>query len=653
MTTSKKNLLSPAIFAKLLIIAGIILLQVLTLCGAATKDIKLDPTNIYENQPSGTRVGDLSATTSGTSISFALVNGAGSNQNNLFVIDGSTLKTSSAAFDYETATSCSIRIRATADDNTTTEGIFIIDIHDVNEEPLAQNTNAIARQGVVTTGNAVAVDPEKQALTYSLLNVPTKGNVTLSTTGAFSYTPNSNGFGADSFSFYAYDGVLTSNIATVTIDISNNLYLLEGSTINMSLEEDSTGAALLLNATNGGITTWIVSTQPAKGSTTISGIGENRLVTYTPNANAYGSDSFLVQVTDDQGGSDSITVHVTITAINDAPTITAIENFSMDEDTTTSRALEIGDLDGDTLTLSFSSDNQALLTSSSIKLLRNGNQVTIEISPVANQFGTGSVTITVADGTTTSSMSFTVAVNAVNDAPTISAISAKTMLEDSSTGAIGFSISDLETSVGGLSLTVSSSNSDLIDTSGIELGETNAEGVTWIAVTPLKDQSGTSIITITISDGTTSSSLSFSLTVTPVNDAPTITSIADQEIAEDTSTAALEFTIGDIDTSTSGLSVTASSSNESLIDASGIILAGSGTARTITIIPLANQFGTSTINISVSDGGITTTTSFAITVTPVNDAPTITSIADQTIAEDTSTAALEFTIGDIDTSTSG
>lgn len=104
---------------------------------------------------------------------------------------------------------------------------------------------------------------------------------------------------------------------------------------------------------------------------------------------------------------------------------------------------------------------------------------------------------------------------------------------------------------------------------------------------------------------------------------PTITGIAAQTIAEDNNTGNLAFTISDLETPTTNLVVTASSSNPSLVLAGGITLGGSAGSRTVKVTPIANSNGVVNITVTVTDAaGLTASTVFAVTVTAVNDAPT-------------------------------
>ena len=97
------------------------------------------------------------------------------------------------------------------------------------------------------------------------------------------------------------------------------------------------------------------------------------------------------------------------------------------------------------------------------------------------------------------------------------------------------------------------------------------------------------------------------------------------------------------------LTLTASSSNTSLIPVANITFGGSGPARTVTINPGASQSGSATVTITVSDGTSTISTAFNLIITPVNDAPTVTPIANQTTRKTHQPALFPFNIGDAET----
>src|SRR4029079_11995519 len=97
------------------------------------------------------------------------------------------------------------------------------------------------------------------------------------------------------------------------------------------------------------------------------------------------------------------------------------------------------------------------------------------------------------------------------------------------------------------------------------------------------------------------------------------------------------------------LVVSATSSEPTLIPQANIVLGGTDTQRTITVSPAANQHGTATITLTVTDGELTATDSFTVTVTPVNDGPTLSDLTDQSTSEDTATTAQAFSVSDIET----
>src|SRR5207247_3350988 len=93
---------------------------------------------------------------------------------------------------------------------------------------------------------------------------------------------------------------------------------------------------------------------------------------------------------------------------------------------------------------------------------------------------------------------------------------------------------------------------------------------------------------------------------------------ADQSRDEDTPTAAIPFSIGDVESTADSLTVTGHSFNQGLVPDAKIVFGGSGTNRTLTLMPAANQSGTATITITVADpDGASASRSFLLTVNPV------------------------------------
>src|SRR5205823_588643 len=143
---------------------------------------------------------------------------------------------------------------------------------------------------------------------------------------------------------------------------------------------------------------------------------------------------------------------------------------------------------------------------------------------------------------------------------------------------------------------------------------------------------------------------SFLLSVNSVNHPPTISSVANQSTNEDTPTAAIPFSIGDVRSEERRVGKNCRSPNPALVPDANILFGGSGSDRTVTLRPATNQFGSTSIILSVRDcDGGAASSSFLLSVNSVNDPPTISSVANQSTNEDTPTAAIPFSIGDVET----
>jgi CSLREA domain-containing protein len=123
--------------------------------------------------------------------------------------------------------------------------------------------------------------------------------------------------------------------------------------------------------------------------------------------------------------------------------------------------------------------------------------------------------------------------------------------------------------------------------------------------TPTLNVAGTAVFTYTASDGLNTSTGIVTVTVTPVNDLPIISAIADQTTAYNRATAPISFTISDIETGAGELTLVGSSANTTLVPTANIVFSGSAANRFVTITPAAGQSGTTTITIIVrdADGG--------------------------------------------------
>lgn len=462
--------------------------------------------------------------------------------------------------------------------------------------------------------------------------------------------------------------VTARNVAGLESDPSNEIsYTIPGGNSNArpvanagstsTSEDQSKSITLSGSDADGDTLTYTILTNPSNGA--LSGTPPN--LTYTPTANFNGSDSFTFRVNDGETNSAAATFSITVTAVNDAPTLNALSNVTVAEDSgnRTVNLSGIGTGAGNetqTLTVTASSSRPGLIPTPTVNYSSPSTSGSIVFRPVANSNGTANITVTVSDGQSqngTVSRTFTVTVSGDNDSPTISDIVDRTIAEGSSTPALSFSISDPETSSSALTVTGTSSNTGVVPNSGIVFGGSGASRN--VTVTPAALAFGSSVITIQVSDGNGGTATdSFTLTVTPVNQAPTLNSLSNLTIAEDS--GARTISLSGITTGASNeiqtLTVTASSSNTGLIPTPTVNYSSPNSTGSLSVTPVANASGAATITVTVSDGqsqSSTVSRTFTVTVTNVNDLPTISNIPNQTVSEGSATAVIPFTIGDLET----
>ncbi|WP_205720181.1 putative Ig domain-containing protein [Fodinibius halophilus] len=147
-------------------------------------------------------------------------------------------------------------------------------------------------------------------------------------------------------------------------------------------------------------------------------------------------------------------------------------------------------------------------------------------------------------------------------------------------------------------------------------------------------------VTAEADDGIVTVSQAITINVNEVNESPTITTVQDQTIDEGSATNAISFTISDVDNTFGELNITATSSNQTLLPDANITVGGSDGNRTITLDPADYQNGSTTVTLTVSDGSLSQSISFDLTVNAVNDEPVISGTPDKTVNED---AAYSFT----------
>jgi uncharacterized repeat protein (TIGR01451 family) len=431
----------------------------------------------------------------------------------------------------------------------------------------------------------------------------------------------------------------TVNEDTMPAPINFTIFDVETPAASLSVSAASSNPALIPNA-----------------SIILGGSGSNRTVTFRPATNQSGTATITITVGDGTGTTNDMFL-VTVVDVNDLPTINDVGNRSLAEDSTgTTIGLIIGDVEtpSGSLVLSATSSNLTLLPVGNITFGGSAGSPTVTVVPAPNQFGTSLVTLIVTDlngGSTNDT--FLLTVNPVNDPPTLASNAPLTINEDAGTTNVTLTgISYGPANEGQTNrITATSSRPTLIPHPTVAYNSPDATGT--LSFAPVAHSNGVATITVTVNDGGLSNSVvtrTFDVTVTAVPDAPSISGLANTTIDEDTTTGPMPFVLADVDSPLASVTASARSLNTTLVPDANISLGGAGANRTISVTPAPNQSGAATIRVTATDGVATNAVEFTVTVSPVNDPPSITAMANRTIDEDTR-ALLSFRIDDLETVT--
>jgi VCBS repeat-containing protein len=300
---------------------------------------------------------------------------------------------------------------------TSNPATVTITVTDSNDAPTAVDDAYSSAEDMALTVGAPGVlandsDPDGNPLSTVAGSGPSHGSLTLNPNGSFTYTPAANYNGSDSFSYRASDGTATSSLATVTITVSavNDAPTAAADSYGTAEDTALTVAApgVLGNDSDpdGNPLSAVVGSGPSHGTLTLNGNGS---FTYTPVANYSGSDSFTYRAGDGTLTSGLATATITVTAVNDAPTVTvAAGGICGTDDRSGTINLTVGDVDTAALTLSAASSNPALVPNANVVFAGSGANRTLTARAVAGRTGTATVTVTVKDGQATSFISVTI-----------------------------------------------------------------------------------------------------------------------------------------------------------------------------------------------------------------------------------------------------
>ena len=443
--------------------------------------------------------------------------------------------------------------------------LVTIEVGAVNDAPVADAQAVSTSEDAPVPVTLAGSDADGDALTYTVISGPANGALA-GTAPDLIYTPAPGFNGVDAFDFTVSDGMVESAAATVSITVIQQTDPPIADAQAVATDEDA-ALAVTLTATdpNGDPLTFSVISPPAHGS--LGGVAPN--LTYTPDANYNGPDSFAFVANDGIVDSTPADVSIAVNPVNDAPTADGQVVTGM-EDTPAAITLIGSDVDGDALSYT--------VTGQPLYGVLSGTAPNLRYTPATNYNGPDSLTFEVSDGQAQFAATVSIGVLPVNDPPTANAQAVATA-EDT---AVAFTLtgSDLDGDALAFGVTVAPAHGALSGTAPN------------LIYTPVANYNGPDSFTFQVSDGTANATATTSITVNPVNDAP----VANPQARTTNQNAAVGVTLSgsDVDGNPLTYVVVTGPANGAL----------SGAAPALTYTPNAGYSGTDSFTFKVNDGTV-------------------------------------------------
>ncbi|EPW1047089.1 tandem-95 repeat protein [Vibrio parahaemolyticus] len=585
---------------------------------APVVDIKADSTNVVEDTP--TIINVLGNDTfEGTDKVVSLDTNNGPANGTVSVNpDGSVTYTPND--NYHGADSFTYIVTSGGVSESTTVNV---DVTPENDAPVAKDDTTITDEDTPVTidvlPNDTDVDGDK--LSIESASVPKEQGTVEVVNGKLVFTPTENFNGDAEIIYTVTDGALTDQATVkVTVNAVNDTPVVESSIADQALAEDFTPYTIDLNTAFSdvdnvdGELTFSVS-----GNSNIQVAIVNGIATITPTADWNGSETLTFTATDPSGESVSQTVDFTVAPVVD---IKADSTNVVEDTPTIINVLGNDTFEGADKVVSLDAENSP----------KNGTVIvnsdgTVTYTPDDNYVGEDTFTYIVTSGGVSESTTVEVNVTPVNDAP-VAKNDISTTQEDT---AVTIDVLSNDTDVDGDKLSIESAS--------VPKEQGTVEVVNGkLVFTPAENFNGQAEITYTVTDGQLTDEAKVTVTVNPVNDAPTIKVDAVESITEDavnTDTVVATLTVRDTDTPEDQLTVSLENNSNGYF-----VLVGNEVKLTQAGVDAVNNDELNlkdlTISASVSDGvNPTANDSDSLIVNRVNDAPTVeNAIADQVLAED-------------------
>ncbi|MCS0438282.1 tandem-95 repeat protein [Vibrio diabolicus] len=540
------------------------------------------------------------------------------NQGIVEIVDGKLVFTPAENFNGNATISYTI-----SDGELEDEAQVSVTVNSVNDAPIALNDATITEEDTSVTIDVLPNDTDIDGDTLSIesASVPSDQGQVEIIDGKLVFTPTENFNGDAEITYTVTDGALTDQATvTVTVNAVNDTPVVESSIADQTLAEDFTPYTIDLNTAFSdvdnvdGELSFSVS-----GNSNVNVSIENGIATISPTADWNGSETLTFTATDLSGESVSQTVNFTVAPVADI----VADSATVVEDTATIiKVLDNDTFEGDDKVVSLDTNNGP--ANGTVSVNPDGS---VTYTPSDNYHGTDSFTYIVTSGGVSESTTVSVDVTPVNDAPVAKD---DTAITDEDTP-VTIDVLPNDTDIDGEKLSIESAS--------VPKEQGTVEVVNGkLVFTPAENFNGDAEITYTITDGLLTDQAKVTVTVNPVNDAPTIKvdavdSITEDAVSTDTVVATLE--VADSDTPEDQLTISLENNSNGYF-----VLVGDEVKLTQAGVDAVNNDELNlkdlTISASVSDGvNPTANDSDSLIVNRVNDAPTVeNAIADQVLSED-------------------
>ncbi|MCF7455382.1 tandem-95 repeat protein [Vibrio sp. A1-1] len=542
------------------------------------------------------------------------------------IVDGKLVFTPAENFNGNATISYTI-----SDGELEDEAQVSVTVNSVNDAPIALNDATITEEDTSVTIDVLPNDTDIDGDTLSIesASVPSDQGQVEIIDGKLVFTPTENFNGDAEITYTVTDGSLTDQATvTVTVNAVNDTPAVESNIADQTLAEDFTPYTIDLN-------TAFSDVDNADGELTFSVSGNsniqvaivNGIATFTPTADWNGSEILTFTATDPSGESVSQTVNFTVAPVAD---IVADKATVVEDTATIIKVLDNDTFEGDDKVVSLDTNNGP--ANGTVSVNPDGS---VTYTPNDNYHGTDSFTYIVTSGGVSESTTVSVDVTPVNDAPVAKD---DTAITDEDTP-VTIDVLPNDTDIDGEKLSIESAS--------VPKEQGTVEVVDGkLVFTPAENFNGDAEITYIVTDGELTDEAKVTVTVNPVNDAPTIKVDAVESITEDavnTDTVVATLTVRDTDTPEDQLTVSLENNSNGYF-----VLVGDEVKLTQAGVDAVNNDELNlkdlTISASVSDGvNPTANDSDSLIVNRVNDAPTVDNvISDQVLAEDFATYTIDL-----------